>query len=1150
MLVARKTQSFFAVFILILAAWIPSAFAQVPWPPSPLVKLAVNPVTNKVYLLNEADDTVTVLNAATNTTTTIPVGDRPAYIAVNPATNRIYVNNAGDSSLTVIDGATDTNLTPTPLALGTLGPLAINPVTNIVYIVRLTGPSTDEVTFFNGNDHGWYTIATQSFQPIMVTVNPATNTLYVPHYSTGDVRVISAAMDGNDHPTTVSVGVWSKPFAIAANPVTNKVYVLTEDSRGPIAIINGANPAAGATFPAVTPGHAVGPKNLAINTVTNKIYAAFNDEVIVIDGATGALTYIPVATGTGPAEVGINHHTNQVYVANSSGTLTIIDGATNATSTVSIPSGVNSLGVNPITNEVFVFGDGGVTVVDGVGTASAVPLTATITPKPSDTTTSSTSFTITATSSLLPVRKVYYQLDSREGAWTAATGSGPFTASFTGLSVGTHTLYAFATDGQDAPLSTGAQSNPLVGTIASYTFTVSGSPPPKADPTVSLGSSKNPATAGETVTFTATVTGSVGTPTGSIEFRNGASAIVGCGAVALVSGSATCSTGSLGVGTHSITAAYGGDSAYNTANSGAVSQVIQAAPVASSTALASSRNPAMVGESITFTATVSGGSGTPAGTVDFRDGGVAITGCTGLALSGGGTATCTTSGLSQGAHSITARYSGSASYEPSTSATLPQMVNAPVAGTPTNVALASAGSTATASSNYGAGSSPSALINNERAGANWGNGGGWEDATYNAYPDWVQVQFDGAKTIDRVVVYTLANSYGMEPTDTSSASSYGVRDFTVEGWTGSAWQVLGSVSGNTLAKRTVTFNAFTTDRIRINITAASYFKSRLVEVEAWGVPATMLLPSNVALASAGATATASSNYGTGSSPAAVIDNQRSGANWGNGGGWEDGTYNAYPDWVQVQFGGNKRIDRVVVYTLSDSYGIEPTDTSTASSYGIRDFTVEGWNGTSWQVLATVTGNTLAKRTVTFDAFTTDRIRINVSAAAYFKSRIVEVEAWGVDAGGSVPVSNVALASTGATATASSTGSGKQAAFAIDNERAGTQWWEDGTYNSYPDWLQVQFNGARTIDRVVVYTLSNTYGTEPTDTTSASTYGISSFTVEAWNGSGWDILATVTGNTLAKRTVTFTPVSTERIRINVTAAAYYMSRIVEVEAWGY
>ena len=80
------------------------------------------------------------------------------------------------------------------------------------------------------------------------------------------------------------------------------------------------------------------------------------------------------------------------------------------------------------------------------------------------------------------------------------------------------------------------------------------------------------------------------------------------------------------------------------------------------------------------------------------------------------------------------------------------------------------GGVATASSTYARRYSfaASSVNNDERAGLNWGHGGGWNDATANTYPDWVQITFNGAKTIDHVVVYTLQDNYAspVEPTDT------------------------------------------------------------------------------------------------------------------------------------------------------------------------------------------------------------------------------------------------------------------------------------------------------------------------------------------------------------------------------------------------
>ncbi len=164
---------------------------------------------------------------------------------------------------------------------------------------------------------------------------------------------------------------------------------------------------------------------------------------------------------------------------------------------------------------------------------------------------------------------------------------------------------------------------------------------------------------------------------------------------------------------------------------------------------------------------------------------------------------------------------------------LTQTVN-PAVGT--NFALASNGAIASASSTFSAAFPVSAVNNNERAGLNWGNGGGWNDATGNAFPDWVQINFSGSKTINRVVVYTLQDNYSnpVEPTDTLTFSLYGITAFVVQGKQAGRWVTLASVSGNNLVKRTVTFAPFTTTRIRIRVTAALASFSRITEIEAWG----------------------------------------------------------------------------------------------------------------------------------------------------------------------------------------------------------------------------------------------------------------------------------------------------------------------------
>ena len=80
----------------------------------------------------------------------------------------------------------------------------------------------------------------------------------------------------------------------------------------------------------------------------------------------------------------------------------------------------------------------------------------------------------------------------------------------------------------------------------------------------------------------------------------------------------------------------------------------QSSSTATTTTVSVSPNPAAFGQSVTLTATVSGGGTSPGGSVTFYDGQAAL----GLASLNGDTATFSTSTLSNGTHSITANYSG------------------------------------------------------------------------------------------------------------------------------------------------------------------------------------------------------------------------------------------------------------------------------------------------------------------------------------------------------------------------------------------------------------------------------------------------------------------------------------------------------------
>ena len=96
---------------------------------------------------------------------------------------------------------------------------------------------------------------------------------------------------------------------------------------------------------------------------------------------------------------------------------------------------------------------------------------------------------------------------------------------------------------------------------------------------------------------------------------------------------------------------------------------------ATTTALTASASTVVVGASVTFTATVTGTSGTPAptGTVTFKDGSTTLG--TGT-LNGSGVATFASTSLAVGQHSVTASYAGDTSNIPSVSSAVSVTVTA------------------------------------------------------------------------------------------------------------------------------------------------------------------------------------------------------------------------------------------------------------------------------------------------------------------------------------------------------------------------------------------------------------------------------------------------------------------------------------------
>jgi hypothetical protein len=195
------------------------------------------------------------------------------------------------------------------------------------------------------------------------------------------------------------------------------------------------------------------------------------------------------------------------------------------------------------------------------------------------------------------------------------------------------------------------------------------------DPTTTtVASSVNPTVFGQATTFTATVSANApgaGTPTGTVTFMDG-STVIGTGTLDQTTGNdqATFTTASLAVGSHAISAVYGGDSDFLT-STGNLNQTVNQDPSITTVA---QNGQSVQGQAISFTATVAAappGAGTPTGTVIFEINGAPFDTET---LVNGSATSASLSDLTPGTYEATALYLGDTNFLAS-SGDIGQIVN-------------------------------------------------------------------------------------------------------------------------------------------------------------------------------------------------------------------------------------------------------------------------------------------------------------------------------------------------------------------------------------------------------------------------------------------------------------------------------------------
>jgi YVTN family beta-propeller protein len=308
----------------------------------------------------------------------IPVGSQPSQLAINPVTNRIYVLNEGSGSISVINGLTQQVITTIDVGRIPAGQqlIDINSETNTVYVIRATrpqGPWAMELLAIDGAS----SMVAFSVQVCGVQFSCVVNSMRVDSslnitYVLVDGRRLVLVDDGHrsvlrELNITQDYGL-SYANSLDVDQSTHRI-LLTQDYTGDLWVVDGltfkliarnidgggessvlADPSSNRIFVS-TLWQDVGrvevidarsfkvlrelesPQALcctirlaAVNPNTGRLYAISGSTLLVLDGTSydqlGSLTF-PYT----PSTVGLNVSTNKVYVVlPASGRVMVVQG--------------------------------------------------------------------------------------------------------------------------------------------------------------------------------------------------------------------------------------------------------------------------------------------------------------------------------------------------------------------------------------------------------------------------------------------------------------------------------------------------------------------------------------------------------------------------------------------------------------------------------------------------------------------------------------------------------------------------------------------------------------------------------------------------------------------------------------------------------
>jgi DNA-binding beta-propeller fold protein YncE len=343
----------------------------------PASGIAVNPTTNRIYVLSDdptpgAQDRLIAINGASDTVidfVSLGIDGNPVSIAVDETANRIYVVTSSGVSMYAGEAATR------PLGVIGVGSrpvaLAVDPGSHRVYVAvdNPTPGSMDTLAVIDPAAPVALYAADLGVDanPIGLTVRrgrPNDPRVFVANAGDDTVDIFDASANDAASAFLTSIPAPTDPTDIQINRPLGLVYVISP-ATGTLMEFNSYNSIV-TNYTIANSPTVQSPRLLAVNQDTNRVYIV--NGTPNVSALLGSITTVNVGTPANAIAVNSERESNSTFVIHTaSNAMTVIDGRTLSTVSFEVGRAPVALAVNPVTNRVYTadFAGNSVTVIEG-----------------------------------------------------------------------------------------------------------------------------------------------------------------------------------------------------------------------------------------------------------------------------------------------------------------------------------------------------------------------------------------------------------------------------------------------------------------------------------------------------------------------------------------------------------------------------------------------------------------------------------------------------------------------------------------------------------------------------------------------------------------------------------------------------------------